>query len=182
MTEAFAHLQGVLFALEMQISRVIFESDALSVIQALTTGDLGGEVGHILHDIKSSSHFSCYSFKHLKRDGNIAAHALAREAKLSGQTQIWKGVTPLPSSRFLGMTCCYFSCCFLPVSLLCCNSISSWNDTLPSLPLKKKKKSLSWANKREYRYLLLHWTPWLRNNNNGLLNKKIKKFTESETN
>ena len=34
---------------------------------------------------------------------------------------------------------------------------------------------LSWANKREYRYLLLHWTPWLRNNNNGLLKKKKKK-------
>ena len=79
---------------------------------------------------------------------------------------------PLPFSRFLGMTCCNFSCCFLLVSLLCCNSISSWNDTLPSL----------------HRYLLLHWTPWsffffsfffffeertpwLKNNNNGLLKK-----------
>ena len=52
-----------------EVSRAIFESDALLVIQALTSGDLGGEVGHILHDIKSSSHsFSCYSFKHLKRD------------------------------------------------------------------------------------------------------------------
>ena len=40
----------------MQISHAIFESNALSVIQALTSGDLGGEVGHILHDIKSSSH------------------------------------------------------------------------------------------------------------------------------
>ena len=79
---------------------------------------------------------------------------------------------PLPFSRFLGITCCYFSCCFLPVSLLCCNSISSWNDTLPSLPLKKKV--FSWANKREYKYLLLHWTPWLRNNNNGLLKRKKK--------
>ena len=100
-TEAFALLQGVLFASEMQISRAIFESDALSVIQALTLGDLGGEVGHILHDIKSSSHCSCYSFKQLKRDGNRAAHVLAREAKLSGQTQIWKGVTPPPIQQIL---------------------------------------------------------------------------------
>ena len=30
--------------------------------------------------------FSSYYFKHLKRDSNRAAHALAREAKLSGQT------------------------------------------------------------------------------------------------
>ena len=58
MTEAFALLQGVLFTSEMQISHAIFESDALSVIQALTSGDLGGEVGRILHDIKSSSHSS----------------------------------------------------------------------------------------------------------------------------
>ncbi|KAF3946748.1 hypothetical protein CMV_027018, partial [Castanea mollissima] len=36
-TEAFALLQGVLFASEMQISHAIFESDALSVIQALTS-------------------------------------------------------------------------------------------------------------------------------------------------
>ena len=86
----------------MQISRAIFESNALSVIQALTSGDLGGEVGLILHDIKSSSHsFSCYSFKDLKRDGYKATHALAREAKLSGQTQIWKGVTPLPIQQIL---------------------------------------------------------------------------------
>lgn len=37
--------------------------------------------------------FSSYSFKYLKRDGNRATHALAKEAKLSGRTQIWKGVT-----------------------------------------------------------------------------------------
>ena len=101
-TEAFALPQGVLFTSEMQISRAIFESDTLSVIQALTSGDLGGEVGHILHDIKSSLHsFSCYSFKHLKRDGNRAAHALVKEAKLSGPTQIWKGVTPPPIHQIL---------------------------------------------------------------------------------
>ena len=86
----------------MQISQAIFESDALSVIQSLTSRDLGGEVGHILHDIKSSLHsFSCYSFMHLKRDGNRAGHTLAREAKLTGQTQIWKGVTPPPIQQIL---------------------------------------------------------------------------------
>ena len=38
------------------------------------------------------------------------------------------------------------------------------------------RNCLSWANKREYRYLLLHGTPWLRNNNNGLLKKKQKVY------
>lgn len=81
----------------MQIPHAIFESDALSVIQALTMEDFGGEMGHILQDIKAFSlSFSSYSFKYLKRDGNRATHALAKEAKLSGRTQIWKGVTSPP--------------------------------------------------------------------------------------
>ena len=40
---------------------------------------------------------------------------------------------------------------------------------------KDPRNCLSWANKGDYRYLLLHWTPWLRNNNNGLLKQKQKK-------
>lgn len=72
------------------------------MVQALAEEDFGGEVGYILKDIKSlSSSFTNCSFKHLKREGNRAAHALAREAKLSGQTQICKGVTPLPIQQIL---------------------------------------------------------------------------------
>ncbi|KAK9999117.1 hypothetical protein SO802_018720 [Lithocarpus litseifolius] len=86
----------------MQVSCAIFESNALSVIQALSSDCTGGEFGHILHDIKSTLHsFSCYSFKHLKRIGNRAAHVLAREAKFSGLTQIWKGVTPPPIQQII---------------------------------------------------------------------------------
>ena len=84
-TEAFALLHGVLFALEMQISHAIFESNALSIILALSSFEVGGELGHILEDIKSaSSSFSHCTFHHLKWDGNRAAHTLAREAKTSG--------------------------------------------------------------------------------------------------
>ncbi|KAL0006814.1 hypothetical protein SO802_008316 [Lithocarpus litseifolius] len=101
-TEAYALLQGVLFASEMQVSCAIFESDALSVIQALSSDCTGGVFGHIIHDIKSSlQSFSSYSFKHLKRIGNRAAHVLAKEAKLSGLTQIWKGVNPPPIQQII---------------------------------------------------------------------------------
>lgn len=96
-TEAYALLQGVLFASKMQVLCAIFESDALSVIQALSSKCTGGEFSHILHDIKSVLHsITSYSFKHLKRIGNRAVHVLARDAKLLGLTQIWKGVTPPP--------------------------------------------------------------------------------------
>ena len=98
-TEAFALLHGVLFALEMQISRAIFESDALSIILALSSFEAGDELGHILEDIKlASSSFSHCTFHHLKWDGNRAAHTLAREAKTSGQSKVWKGT---PSSCIL---------------------------------------------------------------------------------
>ncbi|XP_075645753.1 uncharacterized protein LOC142616881 [Castanea sativa] len=69
-TEAFALLHGVLLALDLRISHVIFESDALSIVQALNCGVADGEIGLILQDIRSlSASFSWCTFLHLKRDG-----------------------------------------------------------------------------------------------------------------
>ncbi|KAL0008148.1 hypothetical protein SO802_009650 [Lithocarpus litseifolius] len=94
-SEALALLHGVLLAAEMKMSHAIFESDALSIVQALNQGDVGGEIGHILQDIRTiSTSFSWCSFQHLKRDGNRVAHELAKAAKLSGISQTWKGVYP----------------------------------------------------------------------------------------
>ena len=47
-TEALALQDGVLLALELGISHVIVEFDALSIIQAINEGVLGGELGHIV--------------------------------------------------------------------------------------------------------------------------------------
>lgn len=83
------------FAVEMGTSKAIFESNALVLIQALNSKESGGELGHILQDIKSLAHvFNWSSFKHLKREGNRAADELARVAKLSSQSHIWKRVFP----------------------------------------------------------------------------------------
>nr|POE84082.1 hypothetical protein CFP56_32835 [Quercus suber] len=85
-TEAYALLHGVLFALEIRVDQAIFESNALSIILALNSGAAGSDIGHILEDIReASSTFSLCSFHHLKRDGNRAAHSLAKEAKSSSQ-------------------------------------------------------------------------------------------------
>ena len=93
--EAFALLHGVLLALELKISHAIFKSDAFSIIQALNRGDADGEIGLILQDIRSySASFSWCTFQHLKRDSNRVAHELAKAARLSGFSQIWKGVNP----------------------------------------------------------------------------------------
>ena len=62
-TEALVLQDGVLLALELGISHVIVESDALSIIQAINKGVLGGELGHIVQNIKDiSSSFSLCSF------------------------------------------------------------------------------------------------------------------------
>ena len=62
-TEATALQEGVLLASEMGISHVLVESNALSVIQAIIECDLGGELGHIIQNIKDiSSSFSWCSF------------------------------------------------------------------------------------------------------------------------
>ncbi|KAK9988307.1 hypothetical protein SO802_028546 [Lithocarpus litseifolius] len=93
--EAFALLQGVLFAVEMGLTRVIFESDDLALIQAVNSNENGGDLGHILQDIKAQALvFNWSIFQHLKRDGNKAAHELARDAKLTGHSRTWKGVSP----------------------------------------------------------------------------------------
>ena len=94
-TEALVLQDGVLLALELGISHVIVESNALSIIQAINKGVLGGELGHIVQNIKDiSSSFSLCSFQHLNRSGNRAAHELARAARDSGVSQVWKGVCP----------------------------------------------------------------------------------------
>lgn len=65
--DVLALQEGVLLASEMGLSNVIFEFDALSIIQAINEGNVGGEFGHIIQRIRDfSSSFSWYSFQHLK--------------------------------------------------------------------------------------------------------------------
>ena len=94
-TKALALQDGVLLALELGISHVIVEFDALSIIQAINEDVLGGELGHIMQNIKDiSSSFSWCSFQHLIRSGNRVAHDLAKAARDLGVSQVWKGVCP----------------------------------------------------------------------------------------
>ena len=73
----------MLLALELGISHVIVESDALSIIQAINEGVLGGELGHIVQNIKDiSSSFSWCSFQHLNRSGNKAAMNLQEQLEI----------------------------------------------------------------------------------------------------
>ena len=79
----------------MNISKVIFELDASSVISAVSEACHGGVMGLLVQSIQSvKSVFSCCSFSHVKRDYNKAAHELAQFAKCNQATNLWKGFTP----------------------------------------------------------------------------------------
>ena len=82
-------------AQELNLSHVIFESDASSVILAVSQGNVGGSMGHFVQSFRSaSSFFSCCLFHHVKRDCNKAAHVLAQVAKCNHFSHLWKGVIP----------------------------------------------------------------------------------------
>ena len=90
-SEALAMRDGVLLTAEMEVSLVIFESDALSIIQAINGGIYGGELGHIIRNIREvAALFSCCSFNNLKKEGNRVAHELAKVARNTGVSQVWK--------------------------------------------------------------------------------------------
>ena len=82
-------------AQELQLSRVIFESDSLNAIQVVHDKATGSSYGHIVQGIlQASESFESCLFKHLSRNFNSVAHELAQLARRSGTQHLWFGVTP----------------------------------------------------------------------------------------
>nr|XP_023926797.1 uncharacterized protein LOC112038229 [Quercus suber] len=95
LVEVLAMEQGILLAQELQLSQVMFESDALSVINAINDSAFGTPYGHIIQDIShAQTSFVFCSLKHLNRAFNSAAHKLAQFARWNKSVHLWKGVTP----------------------------------------------------------------------------------------
>ena len=100
--KALAMEQGILLARELHLPRVILESDALTVIQALNDNSTGSELGHILQGIQLvCESFEFCIFKHVSRDFNIVAHELAQLARSEESTCLWNGVPPPAVSMFV---------------------------------------------------------------------------------
>ncbi|XP_075654719.1 uncharacterized protein LOC142624872 [Castanea sativa] len=101
-TEVMALEQGVLLAQEIQLSRVIFESDSLNAIQAVKDKASGSNYGHIVQGIlQVSESFETCCFKLLSRNFNSVAHELALLARRSGTQHLWIGVTPPCVTSFI---------------------------------------------------------------------------------
>ena len=93
---------GVILAREMNITRVIFESNSLATMQYVVTIESGGPLGHIISGIRSSMlHFCSWRLHHLKQDHNRATHELAQLAKSASFAQVWKGTSPPLSHSIL---------------------------------------------------------------------------------
>ncbi|KAL0007774.1 hypothetical protein SO802_009276 [Lithocarpus litseifolius] len=93
--EALAMEKGILLTLELQLSQVILESDAIVVIQALNDNSTGSELCHILQGIQlARESFELCIFKCLNRVLNVVAHELAQLARRNESSCVWNGVTP----------------------------------------------------------------------------------------
>ena len=81
---------------ELCLSNVLVEGDCLKVVLALR--DPAGchtLYGHIVEDThRLASHLQSYSFSHVRRCGNLLAHALARRAISSADFDIWVDELP----------------------------------------------------------------------------------------
>ena len=89
--EALACLKVVQFALEIGLTRVVFEGDFAVIINALfhDAGELAS-FGNILDDIRlPSSVFQFVEFVHVSRNCNSMADALANKTKSNVGAQVW---------------------------------------------------------------------------------------------
>ncbi|KAK9997768.1 hypothetical protein SO802_017371 [Lithocarpus litseifolius] len=89
--EALAYLKAVQFALELGITRVVFEGDSAVVINALLHGaGAFASFGNILDDIRVySAAFQFVDFTFVSRCCNLVADALAKKAKILVGAQVW---------------------------------------------------------------------------------------------
>ena len=88
--EALAARTAICFAKELSLHHLVIERDSLRVIQAIIdTRPVQTLYGHIIDEIRFlSSTINC-SVLHVNRKGNKLAHALARRAILSVDTDVW---------------------------------------------------------------------------------------------
>ena len=72
----------------MELSQVIIESDALSIVQSIADGETNGSLGHLYTSISQIlEFFSKWEIKHLKWEYNRVAHELTQLARRNEASQ-----------------------------------------------------------------------------------------------
>ncbi|XP_028115033.1 uncharacterized protein LOC114312942 [Camellia sinensis] len=94
--EAFAAASAIAFGAELGLHHIHLEGDSLSIIKALQCEDhLLSTFGHILQGALSTSRcFTSFCCSHVLRNGNKAAHGLARMAGHVIGKRVWRNDVP----------------------------------------------------------------------------------------
>jgi hypothetical protein len=89
--EAFGARLCAEFGLFLGLRSVILEGDALEVVQELKrVNEDAGHLGNLIGEIRVLlRRFDCWSFIHVKREGNKVAHTLAKYAISHPQNRVW---------------------------------------------------------------------------------------------
>ena len=96
--EVMAVATALVFASNLGFQRAIFETDLLVLVKALREGmEFHSAVGLVLDEIRHTvNFFNDLHYSHVKREGNIVAHKLARHAICVLDVVVWmEDVPPL---------------------------------------------------------------------------------------
>lgn len=94
--EALAVESGILLARDMNLTRIIFKSDAISIVNGINENFKEGSIGHLFQGIIALlSSFTSWKVNHVKRDYDRVAHEVAHLARQSEDSQVWIGVLPM---------------------------------------------------------------------------------------
>ena len=105
-TEIVALEKGILLAKELELSQVIFKSNALTIVQDIQTEETNGSLGHLYQGISVLlKSFRSWKICHLKREHNKVAHELAHYARCYGTNQVWKGCAPPIIQHLIQLEC-----------------------------------------------------------------------------
>ena len=94
--EAKALEQAAIFAKDISLQKVIFESDSLLVCSAIRGESnpslaIANIIAGTIHHMRMLSHFET---RHTRREGNMAAHGLAKYAQFVDDFVTWMEETP----------------------------------------------------------------------------------------
>ena len=90
--EALACRRAMFFAKELGMMDCIFEGDAEVIVRAIRSSNYSHlEYGNVIRDVRFlENYFSFCVFSHVKRQGNLVAHCLARSSKSGRELQVWQ--------------------------------------------------------------------------------------------
>ena len=94
--QAFATNEALKFAQELGLSAIVLKGDSKRTIDSLLCEDVSlADIGHLIDEAKMYGHqFDVIEFRHVKREGNKAAHNIARHAKHVSEFLVWMEDVP----------------------------------------------------------------------------------------